>query len=1033
MAGIGFELRKLYREQGLAQNIKAYSYSTMTTVGPMILCLILVFVQQMMMRENDSTFLQNELFIATIAYSFVFSVIVTSGLSMLVTRFIADKIYERQYEQIITAYYGSLTVMIPIAAIIAALFLWGVNEHISYKIVAYIYFIELIIIWIQNIFLSALKDYKRIFRGFLIAVVLSILTSFLLFYFTSWDPVVIALLGMNIGFASIIIWSSLHFEHVFPRNKQRDHFQFLRIVKTYPGALFTGIFVYSGVYIHNIVYWLFADNHTQISNQFLLMPLYDVAVFYAYLTVVPSLIFFVVIIETDFYEKFLNYYKNILDGGTYESIQQAKQRLQKVIIHKTGFLAEIQLLFTTLSIALGILLLPRMGFSMEQLDLFIILCFAYFFFIMMFLLLHLLMYFDDRKGLLVISGTFIVLNASLSYITMEFNWHGMGMFIASFIGLCLTFFRLNYISVNIDYGTFCPQPLLTIGAKKNSKNFFRKKPTTLLSIVVLTFILTGCNEDVVVDDVEANSGQPTTSIINRIQIDDKRLYERDQDDSIKTLYVTVLPNEKNPELDWYGLNRITERYSEEKLDIIVSEGEPNGAGPKSGMFGANETKANAKISIRGNSARKQPQKSYKIKLMDSAGTWNDQRTINLNKHVSDGSRLLNKLSFDLMEPIPNISSLRTQFVHLYVKDATSGSTNYVDYGLYTQMEQPNKQFLRNHLFDPNGYLYKVTFFEFNRYPDKIRASTDEKYDKKAFESILEIKGREEHEKLIKMLEDVNDYSLPINDVIEKHFDEENLLTWVAINILMDNMDTDANNFFIYSPLNLDTWLILPWDYDDGWDAGRSQNFVRPYQSGISNFWGNRLLNRYFRAQENVDKLTAKLEELHATYINEAMAKKQLDLYVPIVKPYVQRFPDNQYLPIVSKNYDQVLQNIIETPKNSLALYYKDLEKPKPFYMSQEIPVKENEHIFEWEVSYDLQGDDLYYDVTIARDPNMHQVIHSEKGLRTNEYRVPKLDKGVYYWEVTVTDTQGNQQTSFEMYKDEETGIYHFGVLRFEVN
>lgn len=61
---------------------------------------------------------------------------------------------------------------------------------------------------------------------------------------------------------------------------------------------------------------------------------------------------------------------------------------------------------------------------------------------------------------------------------------------------------------------------------------------------MLTFILTGCNEDVVVDDVEANSGQPTTSIINRIQIDDKRLYERDQDDSIKTLYVTVLPNEK---------------------------------------------------------------------------------------------------------------------------------------------------------------------------------------------------------------------------------------------------------------------------------------------------------------------------------------------------------------------------------------------------------------------------------------------------------------------------------------------------------
>lgn len=44
MAGIGFELRKLYRQQGLVNNIKAYAYSTTTTIGPMLLCLVLVFV-----------------------------------------------------------------------------------------------------------------------------------------------------------------------------------------------------------------------------------------------------------------------------------------------------------------------------------------------------------------------------------------------------------------------------------------------------------------------------------------------------------------------------------------------------------------------------------------------------------------------------------------------------------------------------------------------------------------------------------------------------------------------------------------------------------------------------------------------------------------------------------------------------------------------------------------------------------------------------------------------------------------------------
>ncbi|MFF5996190.1 exopolysaccharide Pel transporter PelG [Lysinibacillus sp. KU-BSD001] len=1034
MAGIGFELRKLYRQQGLAHNVKAYAYSTMTTIGPMILCLILVFAQQYMMRENDSSYLQNELFVATMAYCFVFSIIVTSGLSMLVTRFIADRIYEQKYEQIITAYYGSLLLILPIAAIIAIIFLWGVEENLLYKVVAYIYFVELVAIWMQNVFLSALKDYKRIFRGFLIAVILSILTSFLLFYVTSWSPVIIALLGIDVGFASILILSSLHFEHVFPRNEKRDYFAFLQMMKSYPAIIVSGVCVYSAVYIHNIVYWVFSDDHFLISGQYLLMPFYDVAVFYAYLSVLPSLIFFVVIIETDFYEKFLNYYKNVIDGGTYESLQNAKKKMQKVLLHRTGFLAEIQLLFTILSIAVGILLLPKIGFSMEQLDLFITLCFGYFFFILMFILLHILMYFDDRKGVLAISGSFIGLSAALTYMTMIVEFHGMGMFLASFIGLVITFFRMLYIIANIDYYTFCPQPMLTISSK-TKRRYNWKKHITTTTLLMSIFVLTGCmpNEQEVTKTEESqNTGQTPVPSDNSIQIDDKRLYERDDDSSIKTLYITVLPDEENKALDWYALNRITERYSEENLKIIMAEGQPNGNGPKVGMFGASETTANAKISIRGNTARNHPQKSYKIKLLDSAGTWNNQTTINLNKHISDGSRLRNKLSFDLMEKIPHISSLRTQFVHLYVKDVTAGSTAYEDYGLYTHVEQPNKQFLRNHLFDPNGYLYKVTFFEFNRYPEQIRSHTDENYDSRSFETILEIKGREEHDKLITMLNDVNDYSLPIEEVINRHFDEDNLLTWLAINILMDNMDTDANNFYLYSSLNNDKWLILPWDYDDGWEKGRDYSNFSSYRAGISNYWGNRLFNRYLKVQDNVDKLTAKIEGLYADYINQNTVTTQLNQYASIVEPYVQRYPDSYYLPINSADYQPELQRIIETPANSLKRYYEDLERPKPFYIANEVLLENNEHVFTWEIAFDLQNDDLFYNATIARDPAMQQVVHQAEKIRVNEVRIPQLQAGIYYLKVTATDSTGNTQVAFNMYTDEDSDETYFGTIRLEV-
>src|SRR5690606_33747335 len=178
-----------------------------------------------------------------------------------------------------------------------------------------------------------------------------------------------------------------------------------------------------------------------------------------------------------------------------------------------------------------------------------------------------------------------------------------------------------------------------------------------------------------------------------------------------------------------------------------------------------------------------------------------QQRLNLNKHIDDMSRIRNKLSFDLMETIPDTTSLRTQFVQLYVKDLSNGEKDapYQDYGLYTHVEQPNKKFLKAHMLDPNGYLYKTKFFEFFRYPDQVKSTSDSNYDVTKFEEIFEIEGREEHDKLIEMLDAVNDYSIPIDETVEKYFDVDNFLTWTAMNILMDNMDTNSQNYFLYSP------------------------------------------------------------------------------------------------------------------------------------------------------------------------------------------------------------------------------------------
>ena len=1038
MAGIGFELRKLFREQGLMNHLKAYAYSSLTTVGPMILSMILIVAMQKITSNEKMSYLDWQLYIATVSYCFIFSIVFTSGISMVLTRYSADMLYEKKYNRLMSAYYGALIVLLPIVSIVAILFLGGVTASWIYKLSAYFFFMILIIVWIQGVFLSALKDYMRIVRGFAIGTVVALCCGWLISNFTMMDSSTSALVGLDIGFITIAILTNFHFSQRFPRAKYGYYFEYLSYFKKYSSLFFTGCFLYSGIYLHNFVYWL-GPNGSEIADQFFIMPYYDTAVFYAFISVLPTFVTFVVSVETAFYEKFRLYYLNIINGGTIRDITDAKQQMQKTLMKEISLLMEIQLLFTILSIAFGIKFLPMIGFTMQQLDLFIILALAYFLFIIFFVLTHILMYFDDRKGVLGISFIFVVLNIVSSFWMMQIETDGLGMFIASGIALGLVIARLLYILRNIDYFTFCAQPITAQTARKRHREFGKPFKTTsiLLFAILLLSACTGTENDVHKGNSDGENNTSNRAFMPEemtyVFAEDKKLYERDDDSSLKTLYITVLPNQDADEtFDWYELNRQPDKATARKLPIIVQEGFSDESGPSSGMFGFGTTTKNATIELRGNTAWNLPQKSFRIKLNDEAGLYLGQQTINLNKHSNDFSRLRNKLSFDLMEKIPNITSLRTQFIHLYVKDLSTGIKDapYVDYGLFTHVEQPNKMFLKSHMLDPNAYLYKVTFFEFNRYEDQIREETDPEFNKENFESILEIKGREEHGKLIKMLEDVNNLSLPIEEIMNEHFDEENFLTWVAINILMDNMDTDANNFYIYSPINSNKWYFLPWDYDGGWELQRRSNTIRSYQNGISNFWGQILANRYFRKDGNVGKLKAKVEELHTQYINKETIEAQLKSYIEVVEPFLYRQPDVNFLPNNVLNYNEELNIILQTPDESIKRFYEDLEKPKPYYMD-EVGDLGDKLKFTWEISFDLQDDELFYDFIISKNLDFTDIVYEKKDLTVNFIEIDKLPAGIYYWKSGVRDQKGNRQDAFDFVLDEED-ISRDGIREFEV-
>lgn len=537
-----------------------------------------------------------------------------------------------------------------------------------------------------------------------------------------------------------------------------------------------------------------------------------------------------------------------------------------------------------------------------------------------------------------------------------------------------------------------------------------------------------------------------TPEINDVTLqDNKYVYMYDEEDSVVTMYLTVRKGNaaENTDHTWSEINGYSifdyeemgvERY---KVEAILQVG--NEDGPMAGELGYGLKIPNATVQIRGNTTTTMAQKSYKIMLNNNAEAWRNQKTIALNKHVFDGLRFRNKLSYDLIKKIPNMISLRTQFVHLYVKDETKEEPDeaFADYGLYTQVEQPNTRFLRNHGLDTGGQLYKMNYFEFFRYEDVIKLKTDPTYDVKEFEKILEIKGDNDHSKLIDMLTSLNDYTKPIEEIFEKYFDADNYFTWLAFNILTGNIDTQSRNCYLYSPLNSDTWYFISWDCDDML-MRQEYSIIKPevaaqnlgYEVGISNYWGAVLHNRVLREDKYRKLLDGAINELRAKYLSAEKINALIKTYRPVVEPYVYTMPDMMYARLTPKEYESVATTLANEIEKNYQLYLDDLKAPKPFYL--DVPQANGEKIiFNWDSSYSLQGQDITYKFELAKDYLFTDIVYREEGLQFPTVTIDKLNPGQYFFRVYSIAEDGESQVALTYYFSSDF-IRYFGVQQFYV-
>lgn len=471
MAGIGFELKKLFQKKGIINSAKAYGYATVICAGPMLLgVLLLLGIMAVCSRFAIETSTR-ELLICMITYTLLASVLITSFLSMVVTRYLADMLFEEQNEKVLPSFWGALTLMMPVGGVIYGIFLIFSGATFIQGVLCLILFEELIVVWNSMSYLSAIKDYKGIFSSFLTCVAIAIVVGAIILYLGA-SPIEGMLCATTLGYGVMMIWEVILIHRYFPQGGD-GAFTFLKWVDQFKPLAFSGLFLNLGMFAHLVILW-FSDIGVCVKGLFYGAPWHDVPALIAYMTTLITTVNFVVSVEINFYPKYRNHYSLYNDKGTIADIKQSEKEMLDTLKTELFYTALKQLLFSAACIALGGYLLDwlPLGFNEIMRGYFRTLCVAYGMYAVGNMVVLILMYFTDYKGAYLCTGIFALSTSVLTVISMLFPnpYYGFGFLIGSLIFLVMASVRLDYFTKRLPYYILSVQPLV---AEDKSGRFTR--------------------------------------------------------------------------------------------------------------------------------------------------------------------------------------------------------------------------------------------------------------------------------------------------------------------------------------------------------------------------------------------------------------------------------------------------------------------------------------------------------------------------------------------------------------------------------
>ena len=415
MAGVGFELRKAVTGENKGEKITGYFGASFSSSGSMIVAIVIFALVQAAAKAQQASQAVNDSFMCYITNAMFLSILLSSLLSPVLSRYVSDAVYLGKIERVMPSMVGGSASVAVTGGILFSVQLLLSGTEIMVVIPLFILFLALCVCWILMTYITLIRDYKKIVIAYLAAFGVSAAALALLFAFTTLS-VPAMILVLLLAFATVDV---LLFRAVYLTFAKHDNsvFAFRSTIKTNPSLLLIGFLMAAGMLGHFWLTWFLSDSSTQISLLFRFNAKYDFPAIAAYFSTIPAAVYFITSFETGFSKKYSNYF-SALQSATARCVEAAKDDMVLTLRKKLKTMFLIQLVSCLLFVTVGSKLLGIMNIGMTEsmLSAFRMFCVGYsLYYIGSTLILIRLWFSDERRAVFtaaffaagVLAGTYL--------------------------------------------------------------------------------------------------------------------------------------------------------------------------------------------------------------------------------------------------------------------------------------------------------------------------------------------------------------------------------------------------------------------------------------------------------------------------------------------------------------------------------------------------------------------------------------------------------------------------------------------------